>query len=239
MKITTAISSEFPAAPAALRPMRLPESIMLFGVPAAAIALSLLALWPALAAAGMPKGEAYVVSLSLVNIGLLVAALAGYRLEGRPFTWEAFSTRMRLTRLSGRGWAWAVGGTIVFAAAGLLINSLAVWVFQVLNFSMPDHTAGPTPAGWMAVNLFFNIVGEELWWRGYILPRQELAHGKLTWLIHGTLWACFHMYKWFAVPFMLITCQIIPFVAQRTKSTWPGIINHLIINTASTIMAAL
>ena len=23
--------------------------------------------------------------------------------------------------------------------------------------------------------LFFNVVGEELWWRGVILPRQELA----------------------------------------------------------------
>ena len=26
--------------------------------------------------------------------------------------------------------------------------------------------------------LFFNIFGEEFWWRGYILPRQELVMGK-------------------------------------------------------------
>jgi len=27
----------------------------------------------------------------------------------------------------------------------------------------------------------------ELWWRGYILPRQELAFGRWTWIIHGLL----------------------------------------------------
>jgi membrane protease YdiL (CAAX protease family) len=90
-----------------------------------------------------------------------------------------------------------------------------------------------------AIVLFFNIFGEELWWRGYILPRQELTHGKNTWLLHGVLWACFHMFKWYAVPFMLITCQVIPYVAQRTKNTWPGIINHLVINGAGMIMTSL
>jgi hypothetical protein len=28
------------------------------------------------------------------------------------------------------------------------------------------------------VMLVCNIGGEELWWRGYVLPRQELAFGK-------------------------------------------------------------
>ena len=31
-----------------------------------------------------------------------------------------------------------------------------------------------------AIMLFFNIVAEELWWRGYILPRQEVAHGRFV-----------------------------------------------------------
>jgi membrane protease YdiL (CAAX protease family) len=38
------------------------------------------------------------------------------------------------------------------------------------------------------VLLFFNIAGEELWWRGYIFPRQEKTYGRWTWLIHGLLW---------------------------------------------------
>lgn len=41
--------------------------------------------------------------------------------------------------------------------------------------------------------LCFNIAGEELWWRGYILPRQEAASGKIASLMHGLLWAAFHL----------------------------------------------
>ncbi|SEL85374.1 CAAX protease self-immunity [Alkalibacterium putridalgicola] len=42
--------------------------------------------------------------------------------------------------------------------------------------------------------LFFNILGEEFWWRGYILPRQEIVHGQYTWILHGLLWTLFHIF---------------------------------------------
>jgi membrane protease YdiL (CAAX protease family) len=222
-----------------LKPMAMAESVLLFGIPAILLALSLWRLWPTLMDAGMTRPGAYVLSLSLVNAGLLIAALVGYRLEGNPWTWSAFAARMRLTGMTATIWLWAIGSTLLFGVSALLINSLAMTIYNAIGFSMPDLTSGVMTIWMHVIVLFFNIVGEELWWRGYILPRQELTHGKITWLIHGTLWACFHMFKWWAVPFMLITCQIIPFVAQKTKNTWPGMINHIIINGAGAIMAAM
>ncbi|PYY12127.1 MAG: hypothetical protein DMG69_02250 [Acidobacteria bacterium] len=72
---------------------------------------------------------------------------------------------------------------------------------------------------WMLV---FNIGGEELWWRGYVLPRQELAFGMITWVVHGLLWSVFHLFMqpslWDAVR-MEISGVALSFVAQRTKST--------------------
>ena len=177
--------------------------------------------------------------MTLVNAGLLVAALVGYHLEGNPWTWSAFSERMRLSRMTGRIWLWTLGGTLLFGALALAINSLAMMIYKAIGFAVPDMTSGVMTVWMHVVVLFFNIVGEELWWRGYIQPRQELTHGKLAWLVNGTLWACFHMFKWWAVPFMLVTCQIIPFIAQKTKNTWPGMVNHLIINGAGVLMAAL
>ena len=55
-----------------------------------------------------------------------------------------------------------------------------------------DFVGAPLPGNWSvfilyAIILSFNIFGEELWWRGYILPRQELSHGRFTWLIHGLI----------------------------------------------------
>lgn len=219
--------------------MGLFEALLLFGLPAAALAASVWWLWPALMEAGMARPSAYVLSLSLVNAGLLIAALIGYSLEGNPWSWLAFSRRMRLTTMTGRIWLWTIGSTLLFGVLALLINSLALMIYDALGYAMPDLTAGVLTIWMHIIVLFFNIVGEEFWWRGYILPRQELAHGKITWLIHGTLWAFFHLFKWWAVPFMLITCQIIPFVAQKTKNTWPGVVNHLVINGAGVILAAM
>ena len=39
-----------------------------------------------------------------------------------------------------------------------------------------------------------NIGGDELWWRGYVLPRQELAFGRAAWVIHGLFWSAFHLF---------------------------------------------
>jgi membrane protease YdiL (CAAX protease family) len=79
------------------------------------------------------------------------------------------------------------------------------------------------------VMLVCNIGGEELWWRGYVLPRQELAFGKAAWLVHGVFWSAFHLFMqptlWDTVR-MSITGVALAFVAQRTRSTWPGIVGH-------------
>lgn len=94
---------------------------------------------------------------------------------------------------------------------------------------------------YLIVLLLFNIGGEELWWRGYLFPKQLLALGKITWLIHGILWACFHLFfQWTAFDLvrMLPTCCALSYVAQHTKNTWPGIIGHTAGNSGILIQIA-
>jgi membrane protease YdiL (CAAX protease family) len=85
------------------------------------------------------------------------------------------------------------------------------------------------------VVFFFNVAGEELWWRGYILPRQELAFGHKTWVIHGVLWACFHVFKWWDILPLLPMCLLTGYCAQRTRSTWGGLIGHVLSNGMSMV----
>jgi len=80
------------------------------------------------------------------------------------------------------------------------------------------------------VTLFFNIFGEELWWRGYMLPRQELVHGNSTWIIHGFLWTMFHAFKYWELAAILPASLALSFVAYKRKNSWPGIVTHLTIN---------
>jgi membrane protease YdiL (CAAX protease family) len=94
-----------------------------------------------------------------------------------------------------------------------------------------EQAAGGLQGNWwflitsLAV-LFFNILGEEAWWRGYILPRQELAFGKWTWLIHGLFWTAFHAFKWWDLISLLPLCLGLSYVVCRFKNNTPGLIMH-------------
>lgn len=109
------------------------------------------------------------------------------------------------------------------------------------HFGPQDFMGAPLRGAWWilfyyaGVMLVCNIGGEELWWRGYVLPRQELAFGKAAWVIHGICWSAFHLFMqptlWDTVR-MSITGVALSFVAQRTRSTWPGIVGHSFGNLA-------
>ena len=115
----------------------------------------------------------------------------------------------------------------------------AFYVQFFSHFGPTDFMGIPLLGSWWipvyyAVMMFvFNIGGEELWWRGYVLPRQELAFGKMTWIVHGVFWSAFHLFMqptlWDTVR-MAISGVALAYVAQRTKSTWPGIVGHTVGN---------
>ncbi len=59
---------------------------------------------------------------------------------------------------------------------------------------VPLHGAWWIPVYYAVVMIVCNIGGEELWWRGYVLPRQELAFGRAAWVVHGICWSAFHLF---------------------------------------------
>jgi len=54
-------------------------------------------------------------------------------------------------------------------------------------------------------------------------------------LVHGTMWALFHAFKYWAWLGLLPVTLVLSFVAQKRKNTWPGIITHFVINGISLI----
>lgn len=85
-----------------------------------------------------------------------------------------------------------------------------------------------------------NIMGEEILWRGVMLPRQELAFGKYTWLVHGTGWALFHIA--FGLTLLITLLPLIyiqSFIVQKTKNSWVGVLMHGGMNGPAFIAIAL
>ncbi|MDH5654793.1 MAG: CPBP family intramembrane metalloprotease [Spirochaetia bacterium] len=77
--------------------------------------------------------------------------------------------------------------------------------------------------------IVFGIFGEEMAWRGYLLPRQEAGYGKYAWLVNGMFWNIpFHLYTWSNIFSDMPMYFIIPFLSQYFKNTWMAIVIHSI-----------
>jgi len=235
------------------KPMPLWQAVLYFGIPALLFRICLYAGIPALIGLGMSPFHANVVAFTVPAAILFAAAFGFYKLDGYPLRWRDICERFRLVRMTGGDWLWALGGLIItFLSIGavqftalLLIRSVpaiappdffAPWLKPGATFDVAQYAqyiGNPIKGNWGAVSLvfvmfFFNIFGEELWWRGYILPRQEPVHGRGTWAIHGILWLLWHavFYPWQLIALLPI-CLVLPYIAQRRQNTWVAIIIHL------------
>ena len=195
---------------------------------------------------------AYSLALILPLAGMLVAALMAYRLEGNPSTWSALKDRFRWRRMDGRAWLWTLGIWIVQLAIWFALQQLSSWLIDegiipvarglpiFLEPRTPvggggaaayDQAVGGLQGNWLfmltsLLLLIINIAGEETWWRGYILPRQELAFGKRTWLVHSLMWTAFHAFKWWDLISLLPLCLGLSYVVYRLRNNTPGIVMH-------------
>jgi membrane protease YdiL (CAAX protease family) len=85
-----------------------------------------------------------------------------------------------------------------------------------------------------------NIFGEEMLWRGYILPRQVTAFGKSGWILNACLWFFFHSAFGFDLMVLMIpTLIIVPLFTYFRRNTWVGIGIHALINGPAFIGLAL
>ena len=232
-----------------IKPMSWGLSILFFGIPAALSYASIYGLMQLLHEANIPLMANYFLSFVSLMAIMLLAAIAAYRLEGNPMTFAALAKRFRLTRMQGKDWLWALGLFAFQAAFYLGLSSTSLLLIQYPFFAPPDflppdldprtqiglvytHFLGISTQGnwWLMlvffVIMFFNIIGEEFWWRGYIFPRQELIFGKWTWLVHGTLWTLFHVFFRWRWLMILPGALALSFVVQRTRNTWTAILAH-------------
>ncbi len=239
-----------------LHPLPVWRALLFFGLPALAFRLSIYWGMPTMMAAGLTQYEAFIVSFTVPSAILFALAFGFAQQEGIGMSRRDLWARFRLHRMTRQDWLWTVGGFLFAFLAGGMLAGAARQLISVFPAIAPpaffppildprvtlstavftDFVGASLVDNWgvfilYAIALFFNIFGEELWWRGLILPRQELAHGRGTWVIHGLLWLLFHVpfYPWSAVSLLPI-CLTIAYVSQRRRNTTPAIIMHWLYN---------
>jgi len=185
-----------------MKSIRLGLAIVAFGVPALVFVAGFHLLMPALAAAGMRYYYAYCVGIGVPLGLLLVAALVTVALRRGTLSWSVIRDELRLRPMDRRQWLFAVLAIVVGAIIGTsllgIVNRwlllagvvpIPAWLPPFLNnyggglLAGIDEATGGMRGNWLVVAatvllLFVNVTGEELWWRGVILPGQESAGGR-------------------------------------------------------------
>lgn len=240
---------------ATVRPLTNWHTVLAFGLPTLLMVISFHWAMPWLQNIGLTPFESLVVTHTVPMALLLTAAVVSYyRLDGFSGEWSAFRQRMRYPRLTRRAVLQGLGLFALIMVGYGVFNQMSLWFIGqgwlplpkglsalldprvTLGSSVLDEMVGGQILGnWGVVILYivmlsFNIVGEELWWRGYLLPRQEKRYGRSAWVWHGLLWTAFHVFKWWDLIGLLPVCLAIAYVSQRTKNNWPAFIAHFLFN---------
>ena len=74
--------------------------------------------------------------------------------------------------------------------------------------------------------LFNTVLGEELLFRGFLLPRMSGAFGQRDWLANGVLFAGHHLHVPWAIPIALIDTFVFAYPSRRYRSALIGICVH-------------
>jgi membrane protease YdiL (CAAX protease family) len=246
-----------------MRPLGVLGSGALFVVPAAILYATHYFLIPAFVSSkGVPYLVGYLIGWPLTMALFLLAALLGYMLEGNPMRRGSLASRFRMTGMQGRDWAWALGLFVVSIALYFGLGFTSDWLARVPWLA--PHPVAPTDFGpqaataripgflmgmplvgkwWVAmvfiVGWLLNIFGEEMWFRGYLLPRQELAMGARAWIANGLMFSFNHIWQPWNLLLILPSALLGAYIVQKRRNTWILILMHGLMNLTLVVTVVL
>lgn len=201
-------------------------------------------------AGNVPMVKALLVCLTggLVWQFVLVAVLVAR--EQRNLRWSTLREALwlrsprspRSGRVGGRVWLILIPLFVLFAAEGLLpeFPHPENRDFAVFLESDAGQSFLSGAWGWFGVivvlALFNTVLGEELLFRGFLLPRMNGAFGRGDWLANGVLFAAYHLHMPWAVLSPLADAFVLAYPTKRYRSAWIGIAVH---SAQSVVIAVL
>jgi membrane protease YdiL (CAAX protease family) len=194
---------------------------------------------------GLRSSALYMmVPAATVLLMLLVVTRDGYIRAG----WASLG----LHRLGLRSWGVAIIAPVVVSLVGTAI----VWATPLASFVAPSDSLS-TVVGFVQLVLFTLTLslGEELGWRGYLLPRLLPLGRTPALLVTGLVWAAWHLpliyltplyhadgNRWIVVPLFVVTIVagsfVFGYLRLWTDSVWPAALAHSAHNGAWGTLAA-
>lgn len=147
--------------------------------------------------------------------------------------WLRAPRNPRTGRRGGRIWLIIPVLVIAFLAVELIPFDIAPVAGRDLGqfLGSPDgaallHGSWPWLAILLAFSIFNTVLGEELLFRGYLLPRMKGVFGSKDWVANGILFAAYHLHVPWVIPVALLDTFILSLPSRRYQSALIGIIAH-------------
>nr|NQU93394.1 CPBP family intramembrane metalloprotease [Bacteroidota bacterium] len=188
----------------------------------------------------------FLVAAFGMFIPLLIIAGILLKKEGWLLKSGMWKIRLRFRRMNTGDWLWGIGGMVVIGFLSYLIMTLIETFAGTVDHQPPFMQFEPLGFGryWILLAWFpywvFNIMGEEILWRGVIFPRQEISFGKRAWLVNGFGWGLFHIaFGWQLFIALIPILFILPYIVQKRKNSWIAVLIHAGINGPSFVAISL
>src|SRR5215204_2400639 len=184
--------------------------------------------------------------LALLTVGLIwqfvLVMVLVYRERGslrwpvlKDALWLQSPRSPKTGRLGGRLWLVLIPFVLLFAAEGAIpflsvIPPVASHDFTVFLGSEAGQALMSANWVWFAVIValfvFNTALGEELLFRGLLLPRMKGAFGRFDWVANGVLFAGYHLHEPWLIPSSLVDIFALSYPSRRYRSALIGIAVH-------------
>ncbi|WP_010250046.1 CPBP family intramembrane glutamic endopeptidase [Acetivibrio cellulolyticus] len=237
-----------------IKPVGLLKSIVFFGIPGILLYLSMYYLVPSIISYGINEALGVLGSMWIITIPLIFVGLLLYKRECDSISFRGYFQFFSFKKIKKSDIKYIVIGILVCIVSEAALEPLGIFFAKSPILAPPQYLSPPfnplkeftlpievfmgvpLKGNWLFLIVFIPLhliamLGEEVIWRGYLLPRQEKKYGNWAWVINGILWAwLMHCcLKWNFIS-MLPSMLITPFMALKTKNTTVSYLIHVVPN---------
>jgi membrane protease YdiL (CAAX protease family) len=187
--------------------------------------------------AALPR--ALILSLTAGLIWQFLLVLIAVRREQGTLRWSTVKAALRLQapqsprtgRVGGLLWLILIPSIMIFGAEELIpgFSPMAGRDLPTLMGSREGEQLFSGSWTWFAavttLVLFNTVFGEELLFRGLLLPRMR-AFGRGDWIVNGVLFAAYHLHVPWVIPTALLDTFALAYPSRRYRSALIGIAVH-------------
>src|SRR5215204_3562897 len=188
-----------------------------------------------------PFAQALLICLTAGLIWQFVLVLILLSRELGGLQWSRVSEALWLRpprdpktgRVGGRVWWWALLFVLLVAVWGMVPAIPGPSARDFGDFLGSERGAAFFSGAWgwfalVVVFVVFNtVLGEELLFRGLLLPRMRAVFGRRDWVANGALFTLYHLHMpWRILPTLVEGIFLEAYPARRFQSAWMGIVVH-------------